>query len=255
LATDREEAREPSLLSLSSGEAHLWYARTAAVAADAARLDACRALLADDERARAARFVFDRDRRLFIVAHALVRCTLSRYAPVPPQAWRFAAGSHGRPRISGPLVDDLDFNLSHSAELAACLVARGMVLGVDVECVAREAPLAVADHYFAPAEVAALTELPAAGQPRRFFELWTLKESYIKARGLGLSLPLDRFAFALDDGAAPTISFVPPIEDDPGAWRFSLLEPAPQYLAATALRPPPGVAPRVLVREAALPDA
>jgi 4'-phosphopantetheinyl transferase len=240
------------VIPLPAGEAHLWWARNErgdSGDSDDARLASQRALLSDDEKARADRFVFHRDRKLFTMAHALVRSALSQYADVAPRAWQFVDGTHGRPRIRGPIVDDLDFNLSHASGVAVCLVARGLVLGVDVESLARDAPLDVADRYFAPAEVTALRRLPVEQQPRRFFELWTLKESYIKARGLGLTLPLHSFAFALDGVAAPTISFAPPSEDDPAAWQFALLEPIPQYLMATALRQPASVAARIVVRE------
>jgi 4'-phosphopantetheinyl transferase len=225
-----------ALLAVASTEAHLWYTPTAAVSPS--RLADYAPLLDDDERARAARFVFPRHRDAFTIAHALVRCALSRYAAVPPAAWRFVANEHGRPRVHPSLagaLDGLDFNLSHADGIAVVLIGRG-ALGVDVEPLARRAPLEVADRYFAPAEVRALAALPPAERPRRFLEYWTLKESYIKARGLGLALPLDAFAFDLDGGPRPRISFVPPIDDDGARWWFTHLRPTGRDLMAVALR-------------------
>jgi 4'-phosphopantetheinyl transferase len=224
------------LLAVAPAEAHLWYTPTAAVTP--ARLAAYAPLLDDDERARAGRFVFARHRDAFTIAHALVRCTLSRYAAVAPAEWRFVANEHGRPRVHPSLtaaVGGLDFNLSHADGIAVVLVGRGM-LGVDVEPLERHAPLEVADRYFAPAEVRALAALPPPERPRRFLEYWTLKESYIKARGLGLALPLDAFAFDLDAGPRPRISFVPPIDDDGARWWFTHLCPSGRDLMAVALR-------------------
>jgi 4'-phosphopantetheinyl transferase len=102
-------------------------------------------------------------------------------------------------------------------------------VGVDVERMDRRTEtVRLAERYFAPSEVRALRALPAAEQPRRFFAYWTLKESYIKARGLGLALPLDQFAFHLDDEAI-RIAFDPRLVDNPARWRFALLDAPPCY--------------------------
>jgi 4'-phosphopantetheinyl transferase len=235
----------PPLLAVAPDEAHLWYTPTARVSS--ALLDAQRAILDGDERARADRFVFPRHGAAFTIAHALVRCALSRYAAVAPSHWRFVTNDHGRPRVQSPPLDGLDFNLSHADGIAVVLVGRG-VLGVDVEPLARRAPLEVADRYFAPAEVRALAALPPAERPRRFLEYWTLKESYIKARGLGLALPLDAFAFDLDSGPRPRISFAPAIEDDGARWWFTHVSPTGGDLMAVALRDAP-TAVRIVARE------
>src|SRR5262249_53602429 len=158
----------------------------------------------------------------FIIAHAFVRVTLSRYAAVDPSDWSFATNDYGRPRVCQPSFGDLDFNVAHSGGIAVCLVGRG-IIGVDVEDLFRRVLLYVVDQYFSATEVQSLMQQPTQLRTRRFYEYWTLKESYIKARGLGLSLPLDRFAFDLDSDRVPRISFLPPIEDDAGRWQFTLL--------------------------------
>src|SRR5215218_6477573 len=114
-----------------------------------ANLDAYRSLLSDEEHARMARFVFDRDRRAFLLTRALVRTTLSRYAPVRPADWKFIANVHGRPEIldrpSG--VPDLRFNILHTDGLIACAVTIGREVGVDVEHITRHLTHDVAGRF------------------------------------------------------------------------------------------------------------
>jgi 4'-phosphopantetheinyl transferase len=171
------------------------------------RLDAYRALMSADEHERMARFAFERDRRAFVMTRALVRTTLSRYASIAAADWRFIANVHGRPEILDrpPGVPDLRFNLSHTDGLIACAVTVGRDIGVDVEHTGRHLTHDVAARHFAPSEVAALNALSAGDQQKVFFDYWTLKESYIKARGFGLALPLSDFAFKLNPPHAPSI--------------------------------------------------
>src|SRR5262245_60905547 len=183
------------------------------------RLAAWRDLLTDEERERGDRYVFERNRDEHVAAHALVRLALSRFAAgVDPRDWRFVVGERGKPEIAAP-ASPLRFNLSHTDGLVACVVAEGVDVGVDVENTARRSDtVAIADRYFAPAEVAALRSLPAGAQRDRFYEYWTLKESYMKARGLGLALPLGKFWFTLAPPAPPRIDIAPPIVDRPERW-------------------------------------
>jgi 4'-phosphopantetheinyl transferase len=220
---------------LPSDEAHLWYVRPEA-ASDPALLQAYDALQTDEERARGARFVFERSRHQHRVTRALVRSTLSRYAAVPPEAWRFAVSAHGRPEISAPTVaPGLGFNLSHADGMIVCLVARNLEIGVDVEDAARVVEfLGIGQRFFSTAESAALASVPEERRGERFFQLWTLKESYIKARGLGLSLPLSAFSFHLG-GERIDVSFAPPIVDEPASWQFDQLRIG-RHLVATAVR-------------------
>jgi 4'-phosphopantetheinyl transferase len=182
-------------------------------------------LLDSEEKARADRFVFPEHKRLYTLAHGMVRTTLARALGRDPRALRFVIGSHGKPSIEG-----VSFNLSHTDGLVAVAVGNG-ALGVDVEDSERRTDiLGVCDRFFAPAEVDALRALPASAQRERFFRYWTLKESYIKARGLGLAIPLEDFAFTLDSPEI-TVAFVPRLQDDPGRWRFGQ-EKLGRYLVA-----------------------
>ena len=176
-------------------------------------------LLSDEERERHGRFHFERDRALYLAAHALLRITLSRHANVDPQAWQFRTGKYGRPEIAEP-HSRLRFNLSHTHGLAACAVVLDRDIGLDVECVTRDVPTDVAESTFSPRERSDILSTSATARARRFFEYWTLKEAYIKARGVGMSLPLDQFSFYKDASGIWQILFEKPLCDDPERWQF-----------------------------------
>jgi 4'-phosphopantetheinyl transferase len=214
----------------------LWWVDPNAVT-DPYLLDSYRARLTDEERTRQGRFVRPQDRQSFLVSRMLVRTALSRYADVAPAAWIFRRDGYGRPEIDRPRSHRfLRFNLAHTDGLAVCAVVPSLDVGVDAEQTAAPVErMSIAEQAFAPAELAVLRTLPAREQQRRFFELWTLKESYIKARGLGLSLPLDQFWFELEP-AGCRIQFTPAIQDEPRAWQFVLCTPVATHQVAVALR-------------------
>lgn len=199
------------------------------------------ALLDTDERQRWERFVFDADRRLYAHAHALLRRTLSRYRGQAPRSWRFAAGPWGRPEIAGDDGDGLRFNLTHCRGLAVVAVTRGRTVGVDAEAIDR--PLdwdGVAGYAFGPAERQELDSVPESRRPALFFTLWTLKEAYVKARGLGLSLPLGDFRVQADPPG------IIPAADDPDRWLAACFQPGPGHRVSLAVpRNPDGSAPPV----------
>ena len=195
-------------------------------------------LLTPDEHARMERFVFEADRHRFLLTRALVRTMLSSYASVAPNAWRFVTNDYGRPEVlDRPAgVPDLRFNVSHTDGLIACAVTVAREVGVDVEHVGRHLTHDVAARFFAPREVADLRTHPLADQQRVFFDYWTLKEAYIKARGFGLALPLAAFAFHLRPPDTPTISFEPSLPDNPATWQFGQAWPTPHHRLGLAVR-------------------
>lgn len=195
-------------------------------------------LLSDSERARCRRLRFEEDRVSFIVAHALLRTALSRCAAAGPGQWRFATSGHGRPEIEAPTTRPrLRFNLSHTRGLVACAVTLERDVGIDVERIGRGAGTgALAARRFSSSESRLLASLPSPGAQALFCGLWTLKEAYAKARGLGLLLPLDAASFRIVPGAAPVASFGPGHDEDARAWQFALREPRPGYRLAVAAR-------------------
>jgi 4'-phosphopantetheinyl transferase len=237
-------------LTADSRRIDLWCTYISEIGEDSllSRYDA---LLSADERARRARFRFARDQRRYLVTRALVRTVLSRYAAVRPEDWAFSEGPRGRPSIARPLAAcGLEFNISHSADLVVLGVTSGRTLGIDTESIAaREADIEGLDRYFAPQESAALLSLPPGERRRRFFELWTLKESYIKARGMGLAIPLDSFRFELAGERGLTLHMRPELGDSPDRWRLWQLLLRPDYLAAICAARGESVPPRITVRE------
>ena len=195
------------------------------------------ALLDEQETARLLRLRLERVRRQFLLSRALVRTTLSRYADIAPNEWRFCHNEYGRPDIDPDLnPHQIQFNLSHCDALIACAVTRQRAIGVDVENITRNtSTVAIAQRFFSAQECRALQALPAHAQHERFFDYWTLKESYIKARGMGLALPLGGFSFDLQDPRIIRISFNDKINDNPRRWRFWLLRPHPDQRLALCL--------------------
>ncbi len=197
-----------------------------------------RALLSPPELQAQQRFHFEKDRHRYLVTRALVRTVLSRYAPIAPQDWVFAANAYGKPSVahSAAVAQTLSFNVSHTHDLVLVGVTRGAALGVDVESTQRGAALDAAQAFFAPSEVADLAQLPAHLQADRFFQYWTLKESYIKARGLGLSIGLDQFSFDLSQPGRVRLWVDPGQNDSAAHWRFWQLRPSPQHWVAVCAR-------------------
>ena len=224
------------MLNLSESEIHLWFAFPGETG-DPQKPAPADPVLDDGEAARMERFHFPEGRCLFGVSHALVRRALSRYSKIPPQEWRFVENAHGKPLIDPGLDSSpLSFSLSHTKGLAVVAVTGGADVGVDVERADRSVDAAgLSSRFFSPEETAALQELSPERLWERFFLYWTLKESYIKARGLGLSLPLDSFSFRLAGEIPFRIGFSGNNPEGPGEWRFALLRPLPQYVAAVGV--------------------
>jgi 4'-phosphopantetheinyl transferase len=177
----------PALLPLPKLEVHIWHT-------DFARpVSSVHDLLDPEESARASRFKVDAARKQFIVSHAFLRLVLERYLGIPAREIRFRVAAYGKPELD--LATDLEFNLSHTDGMAVLAVARERRIGVDVERVRKNLkPLELAQRYFSSAEAAWLRAQPSARRVSAFFACWTAKESYIKACGNGLSMPLSGFS-------------------------------------------------------------
>lgn len=217
-------------------QSDLWWTRYAELSGHPV-LDEYRQLLNADERDKEPRFYFAKDRLRYLVTRALVRTVLSRYLGVGPADLQFGQNEYGRPHVLAPDASQpLSFNISHTDGLIALAVSRCGDVGVDVEnIVTRRAALEIAPRFFASAESMALAALPVAEQPERFFEYWTLKESYIKARGMGLSLPLGQFAFHFPSRDTVRLVTEQSIGDDAATWSFSQLRPFGEFMLALCM--------------------
>jgi 4'-phosphopantetheinyl transferase len=220
------------VVELPCGAVHLWY--TPVWAISDRHLARYPDLLTTSELTRWQRYRFAKDRRHYLVTRALLRTVLSHYFPQPLAAWRFHENRFGKPEIDPPPgCPPLRFNLSNTDGLAVCAVTLKREIGVDAEHLRRKVGLDIARSFFASDEADYLDTLPPERQHDAFLAFWTLKEAYVQARGDGLSLPLDRFAFTLDP---VTIRFAPDLPDDPAHWQFVHLQPTPDHLVAVAVQ-------------------
>lgn len=226
---------------LQQGDIHIWFTRPLQHQ-HAELLNSYKNLLTPDELARQQRYRFEKDQHDALITRAFVRDVLSHYADVAPQDWRFSKGEKDKPEIVDPPLP-LRFNISHTHNFIACAVTLEHDIGLDVEHIERNNDiLAIADRYFSPSEVKELFSLPEEQQRSRFFDYWTLKESYIKACGLGLAIPLDHFSFTIGSTEKATdndniqLSFAPQRQDTPSHWRSWLFYPNEQYRIAMSIK-------------------
>ena len=219
---------------MSPDDVHIWFRSTESL--DEAAIAAAVSVLADEELARFRRFHFARDARDYAAAHALLRAALSRDGDRAPESWRFDKDAHDKPFLLDQGAVRTSFSLSHTRGMVACAVTRGadVDVGVDVECIDREVDAAeIAARFFAPVEARLLAQLDADARRDRFFDLWTLKEAFVKALGVGLSMSLASLVFAVDAAGGVTLE-TPDI--DTTAWQFALFAPGPRHRLAVAVR-------------------
>lgn len=224
----------PVDITLEANEVHLWLVDLEVSSALLRRLAGS---LSPEESARAARFHFARDRDRFIVAHALLRLLLARYCQVAPGALRFVSNAYGKPALDFAAGQEpLYFNLSHSHQLALYAFTRVCELGVDIEHIRDDFEYAQsAAHVFSPRERAALASLPVELKPAGFFNAWTRKEAYIKARGMGVSLGLDLFDVSLSPYEPAALLETREADQVASAWSMFALNAPSGYKAALAL--------------------
>ena len=199
-------------------------------------IEALRELLSDDEIERANRFHFQRDRRRFIVTRGAVRTILAKKCGLGPEAIRFVYQERGKPELAAETSEQcgLFFNVSHSGELALCATTTHAELGVDVEQVRTMSDaLAVSERFFSSQEREALRRVPPRDLSASFFRIWTRKEAFLKARGLGITMPLDQFSVPLDDSATRLLE-VRWDRSETQRWRLTHLEPRHGYTGALA---------------------
>lgn len=227
-----EKLLEVPILSVDS--VHLWYV---SLVLPAQRLQHLAGFLSDDERERARRFVFGRDRRQFVAARGLLRIILARYLACKPEDVVFSYDAGGRPVLeptSGR--DELRFNVSHAFEQAIFAVSCNRRVGVDVEYV-RPIPEveAITQSAFSALEQANWRALPKDQQLRAFFRGWTRKEAYLKAVGVGLSYPLHRIEVTFAPGEPARLLSIDNDSQQASEWSLVELHPTGDYIGALAV--------------------
>lgn len=236
-------------IGVSAGNAFVWFT-TVQNAIHRVNFSYYYALLSDGERHRHEAFHFEDDRNLYLVAHALLRTSLSRYADVEPKDWMFKCEEFSKPRVDLIGADSIQFNLSHTRGLAACVVARDSEVGIDVERIDRQVNSdAIASRYFSKLEAKQLAALSGSERDRRFVELWTLKEAYVKACGGGLSMKLDTFHFQRESTGTWKIGF-DSNESNSDDWQFACLRPTPEHVMSIAIHRPNEPSYQIQIEEA-----
>jgi 4'-phosphopantetheinyl transferase len=220
---------------LPENEVHLWRIDLANVAPSEERW---KEFLTGEERTRAARFHFPRDRQHFTATRALLRIVLGGYANSNPATLQLQYAANGKPSLLRSAAQDaVEFNVSHSGEIAMLAFARGRALGVDVEYLRDNFDHeAIARRFFSEQEQSQLTALPRGERHHGFFRCWTRKEAYIKAEGVGLSLPLHQFDVSLKPGDTNALLATRPDGNEATKWSLQEIPAADGYVAALCVR-------------------
>jgi 4'-phosphopantetheinyl transferase len=224
----------PAPFTLSSDEIHIWRVN---LNQPAAQVEKFLDTLASDERDRAERFHFVKDRKHFIVARGFLRFILGCYLKTNAGQLRFCYGPYGKPALNGEQRhSEIRFNLSHSHGLALYAVTCGREIGVDIEYVRADfASEQIARNFFSPQEVEALCAVPSEARVRAFFNCWTRKEAYIKATGRGLSQSLDSFDVSLAPGEPAALLRNEENPKEAALWSLHELKVENNYAAAIAV--------------------
>jgi 4'-phosphopantetheinyl transferase len=217
---------------LRDGELHVWLSMARQEPHARNLLD----VLSTEEVERAGRFHFSRDRERFVHARGVLRTLLGRYLGADPAGLRFRSNDYGKPALAGEWGGSgINFNLSHSQEVVLYAFALGREVGVDVEHIRPEfAGEDIAARFFSAPEAEGLRHTPAEARAAAFFSCWTRKEAYIKAKGEGLSFPLDRFAVSVDADVQDVALNVFGDAGESRRWTIISLIPATGYVAALA---------------------
>jgi 4'-phosphopantetheinyl transferase len=227
----------------------LWYVRTdEPLAGDTAtRLATC---LSDQEIKASERFLSRRHAYAYLLAHGMLRLALSYYLEVTPASLEFRMGRFGKPALLGQFAKHVDFSLSHTAGIAVCAIATRGTVGVDVETRQHDYRiLDIAKRNFASSEICRLQRLEPSTAADAALELWTLKESFVKALGRGLQLPLNSFAIQLAPTGPPMLGLENGLHEPPELWRFVRLLLDETFVIAIAQRHANLAGPNVCVRQ------
>ncbi|UCE62812.1 MAG: 4'-phosphopantetheinyl transferase superfamily protein [Nitrospirota bacterium] len=225
-------------LRLSENQVDIWCARLPAVWDDGLFHSYCE-ILTSEESERYTRFAFENDRRQFLLTRALERDVLSRYLGVEPAALEFTRNEFGKPALAEPSGCPITYSLSHTKGLSVCAVAFEQMIGVDVESLQRTpSHRDISKRFFAAPEAAYLETIDEGQKRAEFIRLWTLKEAFVKARGLGLSIPLNSFEIKMYPDRPPWVFFSDEVHGHEADWRFLQIRFGHSFHIAIALNKP-----------------
>lgn len=223
----------PVNLALGENEIHVWRASLDWSAIDVYQLQTT---LAEDERNRAARFYFHKDREHYMACRGFLREILGRYLHVAPGEIRLSYGPYGKPQLGSSMCRrDISFNVSHSHGLALIAVASEREVGVDIEYVRQDVEIeSIAEHFFAPSEKAVIRALTGHQQRETFYRCWTRKEAFLKARGDGMTCPLDQFEVSVEPGSSAVLPSAHADSRESARWSMQDLAIDAGYVATVA---------------------
>jgi 4'-phosphopantetheinyl transferase len=218
---------------IDKSQIHLWFHP---IFISSEKLDSALNTLTVAERETYNEFPISSPRKIeYLVTRFLVRSVLSKYLHTPPQMIEFTKGEFGRPEISLPPTD-LVFNISHCRDFVVCAIGSNCELGVDLEKTRDLSEIeSIIQNHLTPQEKEVIQSFANKDQVEKFYELWTLKEAFIKAKGHGHSLRINRITFSVKDDSIQ-LSTPPDIEPHPEKWGFTSLRPANGYQLALAFR-------------------
>jgi len=219
---------------LPDSEIHVWCA---SLNVSLQNLSYYSSLLSQDEVARAGRFYFEKDRSHFMVARGILRSLLGSYLNIEPPEIEFVYGLHGKPHLkSGETNKSLEFNLSHSKDLALYAFNWNHKIGIDIEYMIPMADMDdFAEKFFTPRETALINSLSGIRKEDAFFQTWTCKEAFLKANGFGLTVPINQVEISLEFKETITLPSIGDDKELSGHWRLEILNPYPAYSAALAV--------------------
>jgi 4'-phosphopantetheinyl transferase len=221
----------------------VWHAQTADVLQDEARRERAARWLSPADKVRHERYRFQGDRDMFLVGRVMARALVGEALGVKPKDWEWREGPRGRPEI-GDSTALVSFNIAHSAGLVVCAVSRGGTVGVDVEHRLRPPVDArMVRRYCAPGEVEDIERQGPAAWQDQFLKYWTLKEAYLKARGLGIAVHLSDLSFTLGADAIRLERLNAVSADDTSEWSFVLDGSSASHYLAAAVTARPGESP------------
>lgn len=207
-------------------ETHIWRLPLELTISE---LEKAKSLLVEDEKTRAERFYFDKHRNHYVAARSQMRKILGFYLNIDNEKIIFSYNEFGKPFLDNEAIH---FNLSHSHNLALFAVNLRYELGIDIEWMHRKTNLLeIGERFFSANEYAELKSLPAELQRQGFFNCWTRKESYIKARGKGLGLPLSKFEVSLLPGEPVCLKSTLHDPEAVNKWSLYAFNPHPEYAA------------------------
>lgn len=222
-------------LKLKPHEVYFFWTRVQDLGRDRQLMTYCRSVINEKEQLKTQRYIFEKDRNSCLATRALLRYVLSLATGMEPAGFDFVENPYGRPELKPGIVDaPIRFNLSHSSGVTVCALALDTAVGVDIEDVRRKVDVSIADRFFSDQEADYLTRSPGHDRQSVFFDFWTLKESYIKAKGKGLSIGLESFSFDIDM-PDPRIRFHGSNTDSSDLWQFFRFSPLDHYKAAIAV--------------------